>query len=135
MVGPMVSSVPPATDAARVDVAVPAATEYLQLLRLNVAALAAASFDVDEIEDLKIAVEELASPLLSIEDAAAELHLSIVLDEQTLAVTGERRWSELRELTLAEYVPTILDAVVDDYELDATDDAARFRFEKRVRGG
>ncbi len=124
--------VPSGADAAHVELVVPASTAFLQLLRLNVAVVAGAVFDVDEIEDLKIAVEELAAQLLSV-DGGPGLGVSISLGDEGLAVTGERRWSGRGQLAPADYVRTVLDAVVDRYSLETTADAVRFRFEKRVR--
>ena len=47
---------------------VPARTDFLQLLRLCISGVAADGFGVDEIEDLKIAIEELSAVLITAPD-------------------------------------------------------------------
>ena len=54
-------------DKNEVAVSLPARLDHLHLLRLNVAAIAADTLGIDEVEDAKIAVEELAAALVRVE--------------------------------------------------------------------
>lgn len=119
-------------DQNRVSLTLPAQTDHLHLLRLNVAAIAGGSLDIDDIEDAKIAVEELASALVRIEGADPVLHVEVTSDDHRLAVTGRRSLQGRQPVELDEFVPTILDAVVDRYSFGAVDDELRFHFEKDI---
>ncbi|MDP9416304.1 MAG: anti-sigma regulatory factor [Actinomycetota bacterium] len=71
-----------------VEVRMPAASAYLSVLRTATAGLAARlDFTLDEIEDLRIAVDEACALLLTQAVVDAELHCRFELDEDSLAVT------------------------------------------------
>jgi serine/threonine-protein kinase RsbW len=66
---------------------VPADVNYLGVLRTATAGLAARlQFALDEIEDLRIAVDEACAMLLAVTVADAELDCRFVVDEDTLVV-------------------------------------------------
>jgi hypothetical protein len=132
-VNPEPSTVTSSPDLNRVTLEVPARTDHLHLLRLNVAAIAGAVFDLDDVEDAKIAIEELAAALVVVEAADATLHVDIVCEHGMLTVSGHRRIREAEAIELPEFVPTILDALVDEYSFTSSGDEARFRFEKQLR--
>lgn len=119
-------------DSGTVELSVPARTEYLQLLRLNVAGFAASSFGVDEVEDLKIAVEELAALLLRCE-GGDRIDLRLTIDGRGFSATGRRRVSADAALELDDFLPTVLDAVVDGFDVARDGQDAVFQFEKRLR--
>ncbi len=127
------STVSSPTNHNHVTVSVPARTEFLQLLRLNVAGIAGEIFTIDEIEDLKIAIEEFAALLMALPDAADHLIVRFDLSDDGLVVAGERPWTTAAPIDPGEYLPTILDAVVDRHALEPDGDAARFVFEKTRR--
>lgn len=118
-----------------VELSIPARPELLSLARLTVAALAArADFDFEEIEDLRLALDELCSPLLA---SAGGGHLQL-----------SYRWSAgaLRvECTLSGTEPTpvddiehdlsnrILDALVDAHGAQHEDGVATAWLSKRRR--
>ena len=113
---------------------VPARSEFLHLVRLNVAgALGDAGFGVEEIDDVKIAVEELAAVLLRTGDGA-DLAVTISTDEAHATVAGSRSSSTDAPITIDEFVETILDAVVDSHEVASTGSTVTFTLRKRVRG-
>ncbi len=118
-------------DLGPVLVSVPARTDYLHLLRLNVAGFAASAVDVDAVEDLKIAIEELAARLIQL-DGDDALQITLGLEPAGLVVHGRRQVADGGELVPDEFLPMILDAVVDEYELAITDGTATFRFVKRL---
>ncbi|MFN3214862.1 MAG: hypothetical protein ACE367_00025 [Acidimicrobiales bacterium] len=113
----------------------PARTDHLHLLRLNVAAIAGVAFGVDEVEDVKIAVEELAAALVGVEGADAILHVDVVFDGGLLTVSGRRLMYGAEAVELDEFVPTILDALVDEYAFESMGGEGRFSFSKQLRDG
>lgn len=116
-----------------VTVVVPASSEYLQLIRLNVAGtLANAEFTIDEIEDVKIGVEELSAVLLS-RGTGDRVELSILVDGEGATVVGERTAKPTESTELEDFVSTILEAVVDSFDLESTLDGLRFTIRKRLR--
>lgn len=70
-----------------VTVTVPAEGAYLALLRMVTAGLAARlDFDVDEIEDFKIAVDEACAMLLSQAVPGSDVFVSFTVEEHTLSI-------------------------------------------------
>lgn len=118
----------------RVRVTVPARTEFLQLLRLNVAGvLGDAGFSVEEIDDVKIALEELAAMLIRSGDGD-ELDVTIAVESGDAIIAGHRTAGPDHDLELEEFVGTILDAVVDEYGVEHDGVTASFALRKRLRG-
>ncbi|MFC3501136.1 ATP-binding protein [Micromonospora krabiensis] len=77
----------PATDDDIVHLTVPADGGYLSVLRTATAGLAARlQFALDEIEDLRIAVDEACAMLLAIATPAAELECRFSVTEDALTV-------------------------------------------------
>lgn len=112
---------------------VPAETEYLHLLRLNAAALAGSTgLDIDEIEDLKIAVEELGAWLVAIPGLGGQLTARFGVFGGFLSIRGERTGVSIGE-TIDDFLVTILDAVVDHHELVSTETSVGFGIQKRIR--
>jgi len=122
-------------DPSRIVLEMPARTDHLHLLRLNVAAIAGVALGVDEVEDVKIAVEELGAALVGIEGADAVLQAEVVFDGGVLSVSGRRRMHRTAAVELDEFVPTILDALVDEYAFWSIGDEARFTFSKQLCDG
>ena len=124
----------------RVEISIPARSEYLHLLRLCVAGVAAEAFSLEEVDDLKIAIEELAAVLLSVppdHDSAdsSALNFGFELVDGHLSVVGRRRVAGAQLPDMAEFLSTILDAVVDSHGIETDDAEVRVQFEKRARGG
>lgn len=100
-----------------VELSIPARPELLSLARLTVAALAArADFDFEEIEDLRLALDELCSPLLAI-TTAGHLNLSYQWARGDLRVTCTLSGAEPMPVDDTEHDLSnrILDALVDDH--------------------
>ncbi len=71
-----------------VEIRLPASSAYLSVLRTATAGLAARlDFTLDEIEDLRIAVDEACALLLTQAVAEADLRCRFELDDNSLAVT------------------------------------------------
>jgi hypothetical protein len=120
-----------------VRLVVPAAPEYLRLVRLTAAGLASRlGFTFDEVEDLRIAVDELCFHLLgdadhqipSEETRTMDLVYSAGLD--FITITGRTGLSgpvpEPSELS-----EQILDALVDEHEVSGSNSMITFRLKKQ----
>jgi anti-sigma regulatory factor (Ser/Thr protein kinase) len=117
----------------QVRLAIPAEPEYIRLARLTAAGLASRlGFSYDEVEDLRIAVDELCYLLLDPSGPAKRIVLTFVTDDSRLVVRGEatggRRPGEFAELS-----EQILGAIVDEYDL-AGDGEVMFRMAHRDGG-
>ena len=121
-----------------VRLSVPAAPEYLRLVRLTAAGLASRlGFTFDEVEDLRIAVDELCFHLLGDVDDDVDLDAdgrtmdlvysarpdSITITGRTGLSGGIPEPSDLSE--------QILDALVDEHEVSNGDGMVNFRLTKR----
>jgi len=108
---------------------IPAAPEYLRLARLAVADVGArAGWSYEDIDDLRIAVDELCYAI----GAGAE-HGRLVLSYQVADGGIEVRGTGVDTTPLAapgELARAIIAAVVDEFDLDV--DARSFRFSKRA---
>ncbi len=105
----------------RVDVSVPLRTEFFATLRTVAASLGAdAGFSVDEIDDLRLAISEVVSSLV---DGAGSpddrIQASFELDGAGVTVTITTDKRDVR-IELDDLASSILDSVVDGYEVDGT---------------
>lgn len=72
---------------ADIVVRIPARAEYVHVLRSAVASVAARlDFTYDEIDDLRIAVDEACAHLLSVPDGAESMTLRMTPDRHTLVL-------------------------------------------------
>lgn len=112
---------------------VPADTDVLALVRLNAAMLGAfAAFDVDEVDDLRIAVDEAVAHVASLEgDAEVRLRFRVWPDSLTIEVerTGTRVIPPLGDLA-----QIVLQATTDEYTQEQLDGGYRLRLVKRHAG-
>ncbi len=122
-----------------VELAIPAKAELLSLARMTVAAIAArANFDFEEIEDLRLAIDELCSRLLhqSGSDPAGTLRLRYHWTAEELEVTcqldgAERAPADVEDRDLSD---RILEALVDAHGDEGSDGAgAHYWMRKRRR--
>ncbi len=73
---------------ADVEIRLPADSAYLSVLRTTTAGLAARlDFTLDDIEDLRIAVDEASSMVLPQADPESDLHCQFFMDPSELTVT------------------------------------------------
>ena len=117
---------------------VPAAPEYLRLVRLTAAGMASRlRFTFDEVEDLRIAVDELCFHLLGTDngddippDDDRTMELIYSADTDSITITGRTGLSgALPEPS--ELSEQILDALVDEHEVSGTDGMVTFRLMKQ----
>ena len=103
----------------RVEIRIPAAGAYLALLRTAVAGLAARlDFTLDDIDDLRIAVDEASALVLTQLSAYDQLECTVTLssDAITVAVSGAAEHAQPpRRDTFAW---TVLTALVDEVETE-----------------
>ncbi|GAA2035630.1 hypothetical protein GCM10009756_30360 [Pseudokineococcus marinus] len=144
--GPATRGAAPVTPPGRVDLRLPADPAYLSVLRTTAAALAARlDLSVDEVEDLRIAVDEAASLLLATADAGHAEERSrrppgedAVL-EASFDVSPERLVVEVRGP--ARHLPergavawAVLEALVGEVRTDRTPQGSAIRL-VHVTGG
>jgi serine/threonine-protein kinase RsbW len=120
-----------------VRLVVPAAPEYLRLVRLTAAGMASRlGFTFDEVEDLRIAVDELCFHLLGEDDVIRSddertMDLVYSADTDSITITGRTALSGAvpQQSELSEQ---ILDALVDEHEVTGgTNGTVTFRLMKQ----
>jgi CRISPR/Cas system CMR subunit Cmr4 (Cas7 group RAMP superfamily) len=112
-----------------VRLSVPGSLEYVRVVRLTAAAVAARlAFDVEEIEDLRVAVDELTSVVMEAGDGA---EITVTFSNLGDVFVIEGRAAVVAEPSLDDLTRQILSVVVDDFEIAAADGVAQFRASKR----
>lgn len=112
----------------------PAQRGYLKVCRLAVAALAAeAGFDVDELDDLRLAVTEAVTWLVEGDRAADRVTLVVELDRQ-IVVDGTRECEEPLLGAVDDLLHAILGATLDEYHLGSSGDRRTVRLVKHPAG-
>lgn len=119
-----------------VRLAVPANPEFLRLARVTAMGLASrVAFTVDDIEDLRIAIDELLLTLIGSKGRDGSVALDYHLDDDTLRVTGRGQFTDgTTEVALTEFSDLILGAVADDYAVALDGDVPTFHLVKRRAG-
>ena len=123
--------------AGRVELSLPPDSRYMRLARLMASGVATTSgLPLEEVEDFRIAVDELCATLIELGDGEA-VRLAFELGPDTLMVVGTTSTSagekiDEERLSLSRQ---ILDVVTDGHELTQDGDRVSFRARKRVRGG
>ncbi|HSL56265.1 MAG TPA: hypothetical protein VK866_00320 [Acidimicrobiales bacterium] len=117
-----------------VTLLVPASTEHVRLARVLAATAADdAGFDYEEVEDLRIAVDELCFALLDAGDADGRLELVLVQSDGAIELRGScaYRTAPSGAPRLEELTEHILSVVVDEHEIGLEGDVGRFVLRKR----
>lgn len=99
------------------------------MVRLVAAGLATRlGFTIDEIEDLKIAVDELSAYLTGAQgrDGSLEVHFSVHDDRIEIKGIGELSAGQKVRTDLTEFSKMILETVVDSASLEQLDGSPRF---------
>jgi serine/threonine-protein kinase RsbW len=105
-----------------VSVRLPASGAYLSVLRTATAGLAARlDFTIDEIEDLRIAVDEACAMLLQDAVPGAELTCDFTLSDELMRISVKVQTAEDRLPSKDTFAWTVLSALAG--EVDATRDA------------
>lgn len=96
----------------------PARSGYLLVCRLNAVTVGtAAGFDVDELDDLRLAVTEAATWLLADDDAGGEVELTLTAASGMVRIDGVRSGSQMPARPVGDLTEAILGATVDQYRL------------------
>ena len=114
----------------------PAAPEFLRISRLMAAGVASrVGFTLDEVEDLRIAIDEVCFSMVGPKGRAGTISLRYRLDADNLVVEGAGRFSDglSNEPVVSALSNQILAAVVDECELSAGEEGPHFRLVKRHR--
>lgn len=117
-----------------VQLRIPLSFEYVRVARLAASGLASRlAFDIDEVDDIRIAVDELAGILIEAADgpAGGELLLEFCVSPDELRVLG--RAPARHDPTVDQLTRQILAAAVDGYEVQIGGGEGCFRCWKRVR--
>jgi serine/threonine-protein kinase RsbW len=125
-----------------VRLVVPASPEYLRLVRLTAAGLASRlGFSFDEVEDLRIAVDELCFHLLGDGDGDGDGPDQRPVEERTMDLTYSASADSITitgSTGLTGPVPEpselseqILDALVDEHEVSGAGGIVTFRLKKQ----
>lgn len=111
-----------------VRLTLPAHPGFVRIARLTIAGLASrAGFGYDEVEDLRIAVDELCYLLVGPAGQAGEVELLFTVQDRSISVVG----SGPRAVDqLSVFSQRILDAVVDHHDIDRTASGTTFRFSR-----
>ncbi|HEX2196991.1 MAG TPA: anti-sigma regulatory factor [Actinomycetota bacterium] len=112
---------------------VPATPSYLQVLRLVAAGLASRlAFTIDEIEDLKIAVDELSAYLTGSQGRDGSIEIAFAVEGSSITITGTGRFDAGHRVRteLTDFSKMILETVVDRASLEQNDGAPRFTLVK-----
>ena len=115
---------------------VPAAPEFLRISRIMAAGVASrVGFTLDEVEDLRIAIDEVCFSMVGARGRAGTIALRYLLDTNQLVVEGAGRFSDGQgnEPVVSALSKQILAAVVDECELSAGEEGPQFRLVKRHR--
>lgn len=105
----------------------PARGGYLGISRLNTTAMAATvGFDVEQLDDLRLAVDEAVSWLVADENRDGIVELTINCDRGRLELHGRRSEPGLAERAPDDLIHAILGATVDSYETGVDSDGRRF---------
>ncbi len=118
-----------------VSVKIPASPEYLQVVRLIAAGLASRlKFTIDDIEDLKIGVDELATYLIGTDGRDGTLDITFTIVDNRIEISGTGSLAPGRKVrsSLTEFSRQILDTVADEATL-LQDGTPGFRLVKTKR--
>ncbi len=121
------------TAADEVKLVVPAQPEFLRLARVTAAGLAGRiGFSFDEVEDLRLAIDELCFGLTGPTGRHGTVELRYVIDGGELVVEGEGRFADdIAIVGLSEMSKVILGALVDEHRLGPGPRGPQFRLVKR----
>ncbi len=117
----------------RVRLRLPASLEYVHVVRLTTLGLASRlGFDVDDIEDLRIAVNELAN--VAVEEADhGELEVVFAIGDDELRIDGRVPVAPHAQPNIDALTEQILDAVCDEHTFEVVDGCAHFTCRRRAR--
>lgn len=117
----------------QVTIKIPASPAYIGVIRLIAAGLATRlHFTIDEIEDLKIAVDELCAYLTGSQGREGDLQIKFTITDERIEIRGEGLLSPGQKVRteLTDFSRMILDTVVDTASLEQLDGTPTFELAK-----
>lgn len=98
---------------------VPALPEFLRVARVAASGLASRlGFSLDEVDDLRLALDELCFALIGKGQPDEQLHLRYALGEHTLTIEGRTdRKDDAEPLAVGDLSRQILTALVDEHKI------------------
>lgn len=124
-----------------VRLVVPATPEFLRLARVTATGLASRlGFSYDEVEDLRLAIDELCFALIGSKGKEGSVTLRYAMPEGALEIEGSGRFAgaasgNAAAPTLSDLSQQILRALVDDYSVFVDGDGRpAFRLRKKRPG-
>jgi serine/threonine-protein kinase RsbW len=116
-----------------VSIKIPASPQYLQVVRLVAAGLATRlGFTLEDIDDLKIGVDELSAYLTGTQGREGTLEVRFAIGEGKIEITGTARLApgDKVRTDLTEFSQMILDTVADSAALSQRDGTPVFELVK-----
>jgi serine/threonine-protein kinase RsbW len=120
----------------KVSIRIPADPQYLNVVRLVASGLASRlKFTIDEIEDLKIAVDEMSAYLTGTNGREGTLEISFAIAEDKLQIEGSGDFAPGQKIRtdLTDFSRVILETVVDSATLEQADGSPVFHLTKSKR--
>ena len=118
-----------------VQLVIPAHAQYLRLARLTAAGLADdLGFRVDAIEDLRVAIDELAAAIIAGAPPDAELELIYHDDDDAIVIEGTCRARTTEGPALHAVARELLNMLADEYAIGPVGGRRTFRLVKHARG-
>jgi serine/threonine-protein kinase RsbW len=116
-----------------VRLSLPASPDYVRIVRLAASGIATnLGFDVDELDDLRVAVGELVNLTLEVCEPET-LEVLFTVDGNQLRIQGTAPAAEGRVIELDSLTRQILDAFLDGYTIEIVDE--NVCFDCSVRSG
>ena len=116
-----------------VSIKIPASPQYLGVLRLVAAGLAARlRFALDDIEDLKIAVDELSAYITGSQGREGSIDVRFMIGDDRIEIRGTALLQAGHKVRtdLTEFSQMILETVADSATLEKLDGAPTFTLVK-----
>lgn len=114
-----------------VQLSIPAHARMIRFARLTAATLAVdLAFSLEDIEDLRVAVDELSAAVIEGLDDATMLDLRFDIQGEDLVIDGEVQGTGPAP-ALHPVAEELIQLIVDAYELTARDGSRVFRLVKR----
>jgi hypothetical protein len=121
------------SDDGLVTLTIPGHPVYLRLARLAAADTGArAGLSIGDLEDLRIAVDELAFALIGDEPSGAPVTFRFFAAEGLVEIEGACATNG-RATELGHLARTIVDVIADEHEIRDDGESRRFRLVKRAR--
>lgn len=119
-----------------ISISIPASPEYLKVVRLIVSGLASRlRFTIDDIEDLKIAVDEMSAYLTGAQGREGTLDISFEVHDDRIEITGAGNFTPGTKVRtdLTEMSRMILKTMVESATLEQQNGVPTFRLTKTKR--